>query len=179
MLAEGIVLSKLGSDPDFSTIKPDKATAGKPGMAPVGVNHTLAVFDVLNQIDEGKIPGSDKMDKAGKDYFKKKVLDDYAKDMGSYGFTPEQAKQIYYDVKGGYKTNNFSSTVRDALKWNTSQGAGESNEDMRSKSQRVLVYRNYGTGADNYVYKDGVVDEPQDMKDRRLAISAFLAQKKP
>ena len=179
MLSKGLVLSKMVGDPDFSTIKPDKATAGKPGLMPVGVNHTLALFDVLTQIDEGKIPGTDKMDKAAKEGFKQTVLTDYSKDMGAYGFTPEQAKQIYYDVKGGYKTNNFGETVRSGLKWNASQGAGESNDEMRSKSQRALVYRNYGTGSDNYVYKDGIMDEPQEMKDRRQAIAAFLAQKKP
>lgn len=179
MLAKGILLAKSGGDPDFSSVMPDKATAGKPGMMPVGVNHTLALFDVLTQIDEGKIPGTDKMDKSGKESYKQKVLQDYTKDMGSYGFTPDQVKQIYYDVKGGYKTNNFGTTVRGGLQWNTSQGAGETNDEMRTKSQRVLIHRNYGTGSDNYVYKEGTIDEPQEMKDRRQMIANFLAQKKP
>lgn len=178
MLAKGLLLAKSG-DPDFSSVMPDKATVGKPGMMPVGVNHTLALFDVLTQIDEGKIPGTEKMDKNGKESYKKKVFEDYTKDMGSYGFTPDQAKQIYYDVKGGYKTNNFGSLVKEGLRWNASQGAGESNDEMRIKSQRVLIHRNYGTGSDSYVYKDGTIDEPPEIKERRQMIANYLTQKRP
>lgn len=167
----------LTNDPDFSSLRTDKNTANQPGLLPVGVNHTLALFDVMDQVDQGKIPGTDKMDKAGKEGFKKKLAEDYIKDMGDYGFTPEAAQQIYHEAKRGYKTNSFSGNVKEGLRWNKSQGVGDSNDEMRKKSRDRLVYRNFATGAKPYVFKDGVIDEPKEMTKTRMMVAEYLSKK--
>lgn len=147
-----------GGDPDFSQVKADKNIKSD-GLLPVGVNHTLALFDVLEQVDAGEIPGTDKMDKAAREGLKKKLTEDYLKDMGSYGFDPKQAAQIYFDAKRGYKTKEAFGMVKQALTTNASGGFGDSNDEQRKKSRNVLLYRNFATGGNNYQINDGVLGE--------------------
>jgi hypothetical protein len=153
----------VGGDPDFSIIKTDKKLSGDAGLLPIGVNHTLALFDVMEQVDNGQVPGTDKMDKAGREGFKKKLMEDYLKDMGSYGFDAKSAAQIYYDAKSGYKSKQMVGKVKEGIEWGKSMGVGASNDEQRAKSRNVLLYRNFATGSDNYSINDGIMgnENPQ------------------